>query len=309
MASLMVEKQVGSVRLQGFSLAGEENVIAAPELNVAFDVGRAPREVVAMDHVCLSHGHMDHAAGLAYYFSQRNFQDMPAGTVLVQNKLVGPIQDLMRVWARIEGHLSPHNVVGVDEDEDYEVRRGLVVRPFRVRHPGPTLGFSLIEVRKKLKPEYAELSGPQIVDLKRTGKEIEYRLEVPKVAFCGDTEAGPFLDHDHVRNAEVIILECTFFEPDHLDRARKGQHTHVQDLPAIMERLRNPHVVISHITRRTFMHEVKQTLQRMLKPVDLERITILMDRPRRTPPRVEKPASAPAGQDADRGESQATRDC
>lgn len=288
MASLMVEKQVGTVRLQGFSLAGEENVVTVPELNVAFDVGRAPREVVAMDFVCLSHGHMDHAAGLAYYFSQRNFQDMAPGTVLAQHKLVSPIQDLMRVWARIEGHLSPHNVIGVDEDEDYEARRGLIVRPFRVRHPGPTLGFSLIDVRKKLKPEYAELSGPQIVELKRAGKEIEYRLEVPKVAFCGDTEAGSFLDHDHVRNAEVIILECTFFEPDHLDRARKGQHTHVQDLPAIMERLRNPHVVISHITRRTFMHEVKQTLQRVLKPVDLERITILMDRPRRAHPQSDK---------------------
>ena len=302
MASLMIEKQVGTVRLQGFSLAGEENVITVPELNVGFDVGRAPREVVTMDCVCLSHGHMDHAAGLAYYFSQRNFQDMAPGTVLVQHKLVGPIQDLMRVWARIEGHLSPHNVVGVDEDEDYEVRRGLLVRPFRVRHPGPTLGFSLIDVRKKLKPEYAELSGPQIVELKRAGKEIEYRLEVPKVAFCGDTEAGAFLDLDHVRNAEVIIMECTFFEPDHLDRARKGQHTHVQDLPAIMERLRNPHVVISHITRRTFMHEVKQTLQRILKPVDLERITILMDRPRRTQGRTDKGSEPRPAQDMEGNE-------
>lgn len=282
MGSLMVEKQVGSVRLQGFSLAGEENVIAVPELNVAFDIGRAPREVIAMDCVCLSHGHMDHAAGLAYYFSQRNFQDMAAGTVLAHHRLVGPIEDLMRVWARIEGHLSPHHVVGVDEDEDYEIRRGLIVRPFRVRHPGPTLGFSLIDVRKKLKPEYAPYSGQQLADLKRAGQEIEYRLEVPKVAFCGDTEAGSFLDYDHVRNAEVIILECTFFEPDHTERARKGQHTHVHDLPAILERLRNPHVVISHITRRTFMHQVKQTLQRILRPVDLERITILMDRPRRT---------------------------
>ncbi|NLX24305.1 MAG: hypothetical protein GXY55_21870 [Phycisphaerae bacterium] len=293
MASRLVEKEVGSIRLQGFSLAGEETVIVAPELGVAFDVGRAPREIISIDHVCLSHGHMDHSAGLAYYFSQRNFQGMPPGCVLAHHKLVPAIQDLLAVWGRIEGHVSPGQIVGVDEDEDFEVRRGLVVRPFRVRHPGPTLGFSLIEVRKKLKPEYADYSGPQIVALKKAGETIEYRLEIPRVAYCGDTRLGDFLDHDHVRNAEVLLFECTFFEADHLDRARQGQHMHVTDLPALMERVRCPHVVICHITRRTLMREAKQMLAKLLKPEDLARITVLMDRPRdrRRVPNSQEPSS------------------
>lgn len=276
----MVKKTIGGFRIEGFSLAGEETVIVVPELNVAFDVGRAPREVIPIDHILLSHGHMDHAAGLAYYFSQRNFQGVPPGCVVAHHKLVPAIEDLMRVWSRIEGHLSPGRVVGVDEDEDFEVRRGLVARPFRVRHPGPTLGFSLVEVRKKLKPEYANYSGQQIAELKRSGEPVEYRLEVPKVAYCGDTQLGDFLDHDHVRNAEVLIMECTFFEPEHLERARKGQHMHVRDLPALMERVRNPQILLSHITRRTFMREVKRVLKDMLSEEDRARLTILMDLPR-----------------------------
>ncbi|HSW46159.1 MAG TPA: MBL fold metallo-hydrolase [Phycisphaerae bacterium] len=284
MPTLMVEKQVGSVKLVGHSLAGEETVIVLPEMNVAFDIGRAPRELVSIDTVCLSHGHMDHAAGIAYYFSQRLFQDLPPGCLLVHHRLVPAIQDLMKVWERIEGHPSPGKIVGVDEDEDYAVRKDLIVRPFRVRHGGHALGFSVIEVRKKLKPEYASYSGQQIVELKRTGQTVEYRLEVPKVAYCGDTQVGEFLDHDHVRNAEVLIFECTFFAPDHVDRARQGQHMHVGDLPAVLERVNNPHVVIAHITRRTFMHEAKQALDALLKKSDLDRITILMDQPRRRKP-------------------------
>lgn len=286
MAARMVDKTIGGVRLQGISLAGEETVIVLPEFGVGFDIGRAPRESVFMDCICLSHGHMDHSAGLAYYFSQRNFQGIAPGCVLVHHRLVPAIQELLQVWGRIEGHVSPGRIVGVDEDEDFEVKKGLIARPFRVRHPGPTLGYSIIEVRKKLRPEFAGYSGQQIVELKKSGQTIEYRLEIPKVAFCADTEVGSFLDREHVRNAEVLIVECTFFEDEHMDRARQGQHTHVRDLPALMERVNSPHVVLTHITRRTFMSEVKRTLAHLLKPADLERLTILMDVPRPRRPAV-----------------------
>lgn len=284
MAGRLVDKMIGGIRLQGISLAGEETVIIVPEFGVGFDIGRAPREAVFMDCICLSHGHMDHSAGLAYYFSQRNFQGVAPGCVLVHHRLVPAIHDLLSVWGRIEGHVSPGRIVGVDEDEDFEIRKGLLARPFRVRHRGPTLGFSIIEVRKKLRPEYAGYSGQQIVELKKTGQSIDYRLEIPKVAYCADTEVGDFLDRDYVRNAEVLIIECTFFEEEHLVRAREGQHTHVQDLPGLLERVNSPHIVLSHITRRTFMSEVKRTLTSLLKPADLQRLTILMDVPRHRRP-------------------------
>lgn len=290
MASRLIEKTVGSTRILGFSMAGEETVIILPEMNVAFDVGRAPRELISIDFVCLSHGHMDHSAGLAYYFSQRNFQGLPPGTVLAQHRLVPAIQDLMQVYGRIEGHVTPTQIIGVDEDEDVAIRRDLVVRPFRVRHAGPALGFSVIEVRKKLRPELAELSGQQIAELKRKGQDVEYRLEIPRVTFCGDTAPGDFLNHPHVRDAEVVIIECTFFEGDHLDRANLGQHTHVNDLPEMLARLNSQHVVITHITRRTGMVEAKRRLKEVLRAEDLQRVTILMDRPPRS--RRERPPQA-----------------
>lgn len=292
MASRLIDKTVGSVRLQGFSLAGEETVVVLPDMNVAFDVGRAPREIIRIDHVLLTHGHMDHAAGLAYYFSQRNFQGIPPGCVLVPRRLVSAVEALLEVWGRIEGHVSPGRVVGVDEDEDFPLQRQLVVRPFRVRHGGSALGYSLVEVRKKLRPEFADLSGQQIVELKRAGTSIEYRLEIPRVAYCGDSAVGDYLDHTHVRDAEVLIVECTFFEDDHLERARKGMHTHVKDLPELYDRVRSPHVVIMHTSRRTGIREVKRTLTRIVRPVDLERTVLLME----LPPRLRRPMSRPGAE-------------
>ena len=281
MSTMLVKKRIGDLLLVGYSVAGVESVIVAPELNVAFDVGRAPSEVVPIDTVCLTHGHMDHAAGIAYYFSQRNFIGNSPGRIIVPHRLGQPVQALMGVWADIEGHHSPGEVIAIEPGEEVAIRRNLLVRSFAVNHGIAALGYSVIEVRHKLKPEYKNYSGPQLVELKKKGISIEHRLEVPLVAYCGDTALGPFLDEDCVRNAQVLLLECTFFDHDHLVRARAGRHIHVADLPEVMRRVRSPHVVLTHLTQRTDMRFARQVLADSLEKVDLGRITFLMERTRR----------------------------
>ncbi|MBN1492354.1 MAG: MBL fold metallo-hydrolase [Phycisphaerae bacterium] len=279
MPTRMVKKLVGSVELLGYSLAGEETVIAVPELNVGFDFGRAPRELIAIDHVCLSHGHMDHAAGVAYYFSQRHFLDNAPGCAILHADLVEPVRRLLRAWADIEGHPSPAKLVGLQPGEDHRIRRDLLVRAFAVAHPPPSLGFAVIETRNKLKPEYAGYSGPQLVGLKKKGIEIEYRLEVPRVAYCGDTAAGAFLERPEVTNAEILLLECTFIDDDHMHRARAGQHLHIRDLGRILPRLACKHIVLTHLTRRSPLKRAKQLLAEMLDADTASRVVFLMDRP------------------------------
>lgn len=281
MPTLLVEKQVGGQHLQGYSLAGEETVIVLPELNLCFDVGRAPREVISIDHVFLSHGHMDHAAGVAYYFSQRCFVGNSPGCVIAHPQLIGPLGRLMEAWARIEGHPSEHRLVGLSSGEDFTIRKGLLARAFGVYHGGPCLGFSIIDRRRKLLPEFADHTGPQLVELKKKGVRITRDLDMPLVAFCGDTAPGDYLDLDAVRNAKLLIIECTFYDPDHVSRARAGKHTHVIDLPGIMERVRSPHIVLTHVSRRSGIGEAKRRTWALLNHHDRERVVFLMDRPRR----------------------------
>lgn len=280
MSSRLIDRRIGSIQLVGRSLAGEETVIAAPELNVCFDIGRAPREVISVDNVCLSHGHIDHAANIAYYFSHREFIGAGPGRLIVHRNLVGHFQALMAVWADIERRPGPFRIEGVLPGDVVPIRRNLLVRAFAVDHEPCSLGFAVVEERFKLKAEYADRTGPQLVELKKQGVTIENRVEIPLLVYCGDTADGPHFDLDDVRNARVILLECTFFEPDHLVRARKGRHIHVRDLPGILRRLRCEHVVLTHLTHRTSLRDAKRILQSTLDDVELGRTTFLMDRPR-----------------------------
>lgn len=274
----LVQKQVAGIELLGFSLAGEETVIAAPGFNMCFDVGRAPREIIHIDNICLSHGHMDHAAGVAYYFSQRRFVGIGSGRLIVHRGLAPVIRRILEAWAVVERHDTPADITGVEAGQDVEIRRGLLVRPFAVDHCDFALGYTLIETRRKLKPEFRGRTGPELVGLKRGGAEIEYDMEIPLITYSGDTTAGRFLELDFVRDSRVVLLECTFFEKAHIDRARAGRHIHVADLPRVMEALPDARIVLTHVTRRTDMRVAKRELGNTLSQNDLGRVAFLMDR-------------------------------
>ena len=270
--------QIDDFSLAGYSVAGEESVIVAQELDCVFDIGKCPREALTVNHVLLSHGHMDHAAGIAYYFSQRDFQGMTNGVALVPANLVEPLEVLMAAWGRVEGHVPPCRFVGTNAGEDYEIRRGLVARAFRTRHLANSLGFSVIDVRQKLKGEFAGLSGPEIVGLKAKGVEITNRVEYPLAAYLGDTAATNYSDLPHVANAKALLIECTFFDADHVHRARAGKHLHVNDLAEVLEGMNNEHIIIVHVTRRTNMGAARRILRQKLPGRVLGRVKFLMSR-------------------------------
>lgn len=289
------------IHLRGISLAGEETYIIAPEMNIGFDLGRCQRDVLGVDHVFLSHGHMDHAAGAAYYFSQRMFIDNAPGNLYTPEPLVEPLRRLMRTWADIDGHEPPANIHAVTPGTDIPIRRDLVIRPFVVNHlcrrhdrsRVDALGFAAIEVRQKLRDEFAGLAGPELVEIKKRGVEITRRVEMPLLTYCGDSADGEFFDLDYVRNARVLLMECTFIERDDRERARAGYHTHLLDLREILPRLNNERILLTHLTRRTSLRDARTALKKELDPAQLERVSFFMEHRRKT----RKSAQAPDAED------------
>lgn len=263
-------------RIQGVSVAGEEAVVHVPELDLAFDVGLCPRPVLTAGTVCLSHAHMDHVAALPYWFSQRNFQKLGTGRVLCHPRLVKPLEAMMATWVDLERQKTPHEIVGLEPGVDFQIRPNVFVRGIEVSHSAPSLGFVVLERRSKLKDEFHGLPQDRLRDLKAAGTEITRMMEIPLIAYTGDTEMGPFLLRDEFVNAQIVITECTFFDPEHRDRAKVGKHLHVEDIRNLIQTWKAPNIVVVHVSRRTNMSYARERLMEAAGE-HAERVHLLMD--------------------------------
>jgi len=265
----------------GYSVAGEETVVGMPQLDVCFDIGKAPDQLIPINHVLLTHGHMDHAAGIGYYLSHRKFCGQSPGTLLAPVNLLGPIRQIINAWGRLDGNEIPVNLVGVRPGDEYRIKPNLFARVFPTRHSRGSVGYAVIEKRKKLKEEYLKLTGPQIVELKKQGVTIDYPVEIPIVSYLGDTRYVDFSQLDYIANSRILIAECTFFVDEHIDRADAGRHMHIDEFVRLIEGLNNEHIVITHLTQRTSMGEIRRILKQKLAKKTYEKVALLMDFRRR----------------------------
>lgn len=264
-------------RVQGISVAGEVTSIQVPELDVCFDMGSCPRAMLASKFVAVSHGHMDHVGGLAYYASQRRFQGMGTGTIVCDARIEGDIRAMMEGFHRLERQQTPYELVALEHEQDLEVKNTVFLRGFHTEHTAPSMGYVLYERRSKLKDEFAGLPQEKLRELKERGTEITRQLEIPLVAYIGDTLPGPWLIREDVLRAKVVISECTFFEPEHKGRAKIGMHLHIDDIAEWLRVLRCEHLVLNHISRRTNIVYARQRLEEVLGEGDLGRVHLLMD--------------------------------
>jgi len=268
--------KIDDLEIIGYSVAGEETVVAMPQLDVCFDIGKAPDQIISINNMLLTHGHMDHAAGFAYYLSQRNFCGIAPGTIYAPQNLLAPMREIIDAWGRLDGNKVPGNLVGVKAGEEYQIKPNLFIRVFPTKHGIGSVGYSVIEKRKKLKTEYSSLTGPQLVELKKQEIQIDYPLEVPIVTYIGDTQYVDYSQLNYIKESKILIAECTFYETDHTGRAEAGKHMHINEFAQLIEKLQNEHIIIAHTTQRTPMREIHKILKEALSPETYSRTTLLM---------------------------------
>jgi ribonuclease BN (tRNA processing enzyme) len=80
-----------------------------------------------------------------------------------------------------------------------------------------------------------------------------------------------------VVNAEVLITECTFFDPAHKTKAKAGRHLHVDAFAEIVPTLANKHIVVAHVTRRTGIRRARMLLRKKVGDERMSNIHFLMD--------------------------------
>src|SRR6266536_892897 len=148
-----VQIQAGGLEIDGISIAGHESFYKVPAFKCLLEFGRAPDDVVGYSTVCLTHGHLDHAAGLAHHASRRRLDGMPAARIFAPEDAVPDLEGWLAFSQRLENVDYGLHVTAAAPGMTFPLRNDLELRVLPGRHRVPTVGYLFLDVRPKLKEE------------------------------------------------------------------------------------------------------------------------------------------------------------
>ncbi len=184
-----------------------------------------------------------------------------------------PLERLVRSASRLEKVRYHASIEPLVVGQRVAVGRNLTVEAFATDHVVPSLGYHLIERRRRLKQALRGLAPAEIAARRRSGETVEDEREVLRLSYCGDTGAGVFAAEPRLFVTQVLLLECTFLGPAARDKGRRFGHLHVEELAELADRFENEHLVLHHLSRRFQPDELRAEVERLL-PAVAERVRI-----------------------------------
>lgn len=253
------------LELGGRSVAGLETCIEVPAFKLLLDLGFCSRSAVNQRFVLLSHGHLDHMGAVTQHAARRALLGMSEGVYFVPRAIAHQVEALFNAAGALDGQVIPRKVVALAPGEEAPLDKGRFVRPFETFHRVPSQGYTVWETRSRLLPEFRELPGERLGELRRRGVELSEPYPVPLLSFSGDTRIEVLERTPELRHSECLILETSFLdERVGVEQAREMGHIHLDEVLERGELLPEQDVVLSHFSSRYQPHEIDELLARKL---------------------------------------------
>ena len=269
--------QCGNWILEGKSSSAVATYIRVKELDLIFDLGRCPMRFIGTNHVFISHFHLDHYFGLPVYISQRWLAGMPPGNVYIPSNGFKQLKNILNKISVLDGGQNwGYQLTPVEVGDTIPFRKNLIAHILPGNHSVPAVSYLICENRKKLKPEYHDLSGKEIVALKRSGVDVTNDVQLPLVAYLGDTRGIALDAHPLLKQCKLLICECTFIAPEHRERAKQTKHLHIDMLPSLLEEFESEYIVLNHFSRRYTPEFIQQEVFKRLSASEHSRVHLFI---------------------------------
>ncbi len=233
-----------------------------------------------IDHVFLTHLHVDHWLGLLGMLKSFDLRDREAPLAVHGPRGTIELMDAMR---RVYGRLGyPFSVAEIAPGESVGLD-GYAITALDVRHRGPALGYALVEEARpgQLDSELAQSLGvpfgPELGRLQRgetvNGVSPEQVMGPAragrKVVLSGDTtpcEMVAIAAHE----ADVLVHEATFLDEE-ADRARQTGHSTARQAAELGRDAAVRLLALTHLSTRYAGHELRDEARAVFAATEVPR--------------------------------------
>ena len=251
--------------VEGYSRAAVQSCWRVNELKLLFDVGVQPWDFMGTPTMFITHAHLDHIAGLPAYVSRRRMMKMDPPVIYLPDSAVDTAWDMLQMFRRLDRGGMPCELIGLLPGDETHVSREYVVTALPTEHTIDSVGFIVHQRRHKLKPEFQQLSGPEIRDLRMNGQDVTFENRVPIFAYTGDTNPRGLDRNPEFYDARVLIGEMTFVAPEHRkEKIHKHGHMHIDDWVKRADRFNNELIIAAHLSTRYTDAQVKRMVKRSM---------------------------------------------
>jgi ribonuclease Z len=253
------------ITIEGYSRAAVQTYWRIPEYKLGFDLGAQPWSFMGTPLWFISHSHLDHLVALPVYVARRRMMKMEPPTIYLPEHAIEPMQKILKYFSRMDRGRLPCNLLPIHDGDEIEISREHVVTVSATDHTVPSFGFVVWERRKKLRPEFLELPGEQIRDLKFNGVEITTEMRIPRLAYLGDSAPAGLDACPAMYEAEVLITEMTFVAAKHRkEKIHKFGHMHMNDIIERRDKFHNQLIIASHFSTRYHTKQVVEQVHRAI---------------------------------------------
>ena len=219
--------------LTGFSRSGLATYVHHKEMDVFFDLGFCPVDMVSVPVLFLTHTHLDHSGGIPLWLQMRRLHSLPDPVIVCPDECVDRINDLTCAMGGLnfssKKNFTP-KVIGASNQHTMKIGNSkVVVTSFGVDHVVPSVGYKVTKTTKKLRDDLVGADTSTIVAARAKDGDGIYVPRIRDVfTFIGDSRISTLENDSSLLDTDVLVMEATFL--DKSDRAEEYGHTSLNDL-------------------------------------------------------------------------------